>query len=132
MPAGGIEVGVVQREGEGWRLAWDASRQPFSVLIGGDGWAAELILSEAEALRDGVSLLAAQHADLVDQLMAEEAISLELERQPWWIGLDGDRDGWSLRVVLTPGPGQRAMEGSWSVAASRPFMAALQQLHGQP
>jgi hypothetical protein len=123
---------MVQREGEGWRLAWDAARRPFSVLIGGDGWAAELSLSEAEALRDGVSLLVAQHADLVDQLMAEEAISLELERQPWWIGLDGDRDGWSLRVVLTPGLGQRAMEGSWSVGASGPFMAALQQLHGQP
>ncbi len=132
MPAGGIEVGVVHREGEGWRLAWDASRQPFSVLIGGDGWAAELSLGEAEALRDGLCLLAAQHADLVDQLMAEEAISLELERQPWWIGLEGDRAGWALRVVLTPGPGHRAMEGSWSVAASRPFMAALQQLHGQP
>jgi hypothetical protein len=132
VPAGGIEVGVVQREGEGWRLAWDAGRQPFSVLIGGDGWAAELSLGEAEALRDGVSLLAAQHADLVDQLMAEEAISLELERQPWWIGLEGDRAGWALRVVLTPGPGQRAVEGCWSMAASRPFMAALQQLHGQP
>jgi hypothetical protein len=132
VPAGGIEVGMVQREGEGWRLAWDAGRQPFSVLIGGDGWAAELSLSEAEALRDGVSLLAAQHADLVDQLMAEEAISLELERQPWWIGLEGDRAGWALRVVLTPGPGQRAVEGCWSMAASRPFMAALQQLHGQP
>jgi len=123
---------MVQREGEGWRLAWDAGRQPFSVLIGGDGWAAELSLSEAEALRDGVSLLAAQHADLVDQLMAEEAISLELERQTWWIGLEGDRAGWALRVVLTPGPGQRAVEGCWSMAASRPFMAALQQLHGQP
>ena len=123
---------MVQRVGEGWRLAWDAGRQPFSVLIGGDGWAAELSLSEAEALRDGVSLLAAQHADLVDQLMAEEAISLELERQPWWIGLEGDRAGWALRVVLTPGPGQRAVEGCWSMAASRPFMAALQQLHGQP
>jgi hypothetical protein len=132
VPAGRIEVGMVQREGEGWRLAWDAGRQPFSVLIGGDGWAAELSLSEAEALRDGVSLLAAQHADLVDQLMAEEAISLELERQPWWIGLEGDRAGWALRVVLTPGPGQRAVEGCWSMAASRPFMAALQQLHGQP
>ena len=123
---------MVQREGEGWRLSWDAGRQPFSVLIGGDGWAAELSLSEAKALRDGVSLLAAQHADLVDQLMAEEAISLELERQPWWIGLEGDRAGWALRVVLTPGPGQRAVEGCWSMAASRPFMAALQQLHGQP
>jgi hypothetical protein len=132
VPAGGIEVGVVQREGEGWRLAWDAGRRPFSVLIGGDGWAAELSLSEAESLRDGLCLLAAQHADLVDQLMAEEAISLELERQPWWIGLEGDRAGWALRVVLTPGPGQRAVEGCWSMAASRPFMAALQQLHGQP
>ncbi|MFZ9570377.1 MAG: DUF1818 family protein, partial [Vulcanococcus sp.] len=42
---------MIQREGEGWRLAWDASRHPFSVLIGGAGWAAELTDLEAQALR---------------------------------------------------------------------------------
>ncbi len=123
---------MIEREGEGWRLAWDANRHPFSVLIGGDGWAVELSRSEAEALRDAVSHLSQQHQELVDQLMAEEAIELELERDPWWLAIEGDRVGWSLRVVLSPTAGQRAVEGWWSAAAARPFAAALQQLFGQP
>jgi hypothetical protein len=122
----------IQREGEGWRLAWDACRQPFSVLIGGEGWAVELRELEAVGLRDAVADLVAQHAALVDQLMAEEAISLELERGPWWLAIDGDRSSWELRVVLSPGAEQRAFEGGWSASASRAFAAALQQLHGQP
>ena len=123
---------MIQREGEGWRLAWDAGRQPFSVLIGGEGWAVELSSAEAEALRDAVADLAAQHAALVEQLMAEEAIELELERDGWWLAIEGDRSSWSLQVVLSPTPGQRALEGSWSAAAARPFSLALQQLFGQP
>jgi hypothetical protein len=123
---------VIQREGEGWRLAWDGSRQPFSVLMAGEGWAVELTELEASALRDAVADLVAQHQGLVDQLMEEESIELELERDPWWLAIDGDRRSWSLRVVLTPEAGQRAVEGSWSVAAARPFSQALQQLFGQP
>jgi hypothetical protein len=123
---------VIEREGEGWRLAWDGDRQPFSVLIGGDGWAVELSSCEAEALRDAVADLVAQHAALVDQLMAEEAISLALERQPWWLAIEGDRQSWALQVVLSPQPGQRAFEGGWPHPASRAISQALQQLHGQP
>jgi hypothetical protein len=123
---------VILREGEGWRLAWDGSRQPFSVLIAGEGWAAELSELEASALRDAVADLVAQHQGLVDQLMEEEGIELELERDPWWLAIEGDRRSWSLRVVLTPLVGQRALEGSWSHAAARPFTQALQQLFGQP
>ena len=120
----------MQREGEGWRLAFDGSRQPFSVLVGGDGWAAELTQAEAEALRDAVADLVAQHQSLVDQLMAEEAIELELEREPWWLAIDGDRASWTLRVMLTPAAGQRALEGSWSAAEAAPFSQALHQLLG--
>ena len=123
---------MVEREGEGWRLAWDGSRQPFAVLIGGDGWAVELTPAEAEALRCAVAELVDQHASLVDQLMAEEAIGLELERQPWWLEIEGDRERWSLRAMLTPQLGQRAFEASWPHPASRAFTQALQLLHGQP
>jgi len=123
---------AMAREGEGWRLAWDAERQPFSVLIGGEGWAVELRDSEALALRDALADLVAQHQALVDQLMAEEAISLELERGAWWLAIDGDRSNWALRVVLSPTDQQRAFEGAWSAQASRAFAVALQQLHGQP
>lgn len=123
---------MIQLEGEGWRLAWDGSRQSFSVLMAGEDWAVELTELEASALRDAVADLVAQHQGLVDQLMEEESIELELERDPWWLAIDGDRRSWSLRVVLTPEAGQRAVEGSWSVAAARPFSQALQQLFGQP
>ena len=123
---------MIQREGEGWRLAWDGDRQPFSVLVAGDGWATELTRAEAESLRDAVADLVAQHAALIDQLMAEESIELELEREPWWLSIEGDRTSWSLRVMLTPVPGQRAVEGCWGVSASQPFSHALQQLFAQP
>ncbi len=123
---------MIEREGEGWRIAWDGDRQPFVVLIGGAGWATELSRVEAEALRDALADLLAQHAALVDQLMAEESISLELERDPWWLTIDGDRREWSLQVMLRPLPGQRAFEGSWPHPASRGFSQALQQLYGQP
>ncbi|MEY2644227.1 MAG: hypothetical protein RLZZ611_876 [Cyanobacteriota bacterium] len=123
---------MIQKEGPGWRLAWDEARHPFAVLIGGDGWAAELTVMEAEALRLALAELVAQHGSLVDQLMAEEAISLELEREPWWLEIEGDRAGWSLRVMLIPQAGQRAFEGAWCHPASRGFSEALQLLHGQP
>ena len=123
---------MIQKEGEGWRLAWDADRQPFSVLVGGDGWAVELTAAEAEGLRQAVADLVAQHGALVDQLMAEEAIALELERGPWWLELEGDRSRWSLRMLYGPGPGQRGLEGQWGPGAAPAFSQALQQLHGQP
>ena len=128
---------MIQLEGQGWRLAWREDHQPFgaqpfSVLIGGQGWAVELTAAEAKALAAAVVDLTGEHQALVDQLLAEEAISLELERGPWWLALEGDRLQWSLKGVLSPEAGQRALEVSWSVEASSALCQALQRLGGQP
>jgi hypothetical protein len=126
------------QEGEGWRVVLDPARSPFAVLVGGDGWAAELTLAEARALRRAVLRLRGQHGELAPALMAEEAVTLELETPlgeaegdsgaggVLWLELEGDRSAWSLRFVLTPGPEQRAIEGSWSAAASRSLAAVLE------
>jgi hypothetical protein len=125
-------------EGKGWRLVVDPDRFPYTALIGGEGWASELNNAELLALRRGVGRLVAQHRGLAEGLMAEEALDLELE-QPitagpggesgtLWLGLSGDRRQWSLRLVLTPAPASRAIEGSWDAAASRAFAAALERL----
>ncbi len=127
------------REGEGWRLGIDPSRHPFVALIGGHGWAAELTSDELMALLHGISRLRRQHAELVDQLMAEESLEVDLElplsvSEPsgsLWVALEGDRREWSLRFVLSPGAGARAFEGSWSVVASGPFAAALEGLEAR-
>ncbi|MFZ9753200.1 MAG: DUF1818 family protein [Cyanobium sp.] len=124
------------REGEGWRLEHDPARHPFVVLLGGGpeqgGWAAELTAAEATALRGAVLRLQAEHAALVPLLLEEEAIDLELEvacaAGALWLGLGGRRSHWCLRFVLSPGPGQRAVEGSWNAAASAAVAAALAAL----
>lgn len=97
------------------------------MLIGGDGWAAELTEGEALQLRQAIRQLVDQLGALTDQLMAEELVSLELERQPWWLGLEGDRTAWALRFVLTPGVSQRGIEGGWPAAASATCLSAMEQ-----
>lgn len=128
------------QEGSGWRLALDPARDPFGALIGGERWAVELQARELRALRHGVLRLLAQHRQLRSSLMAEEQIELELDLPllgpaapgaaagSLFVALLGDRHRWSLRFVLTPAPGGRAVEGAWSPEASVALAAALERL----
>lgn len=129
---------MIEREGQGWRLAWDPQREPFPVLIGGDGWASELTAAEAAALQRALQLVQRQHRELADTLMEEETISLEFTgnldphhpREPGnlWVGLDGDRQSWALRFVLQPAPGLRGLEGAWVCGAAEHFARAFAAL----
>ncbi len=113
------------QEGEGWRWLEDPARHPFVVLIGGQDWAVELTAEEARGLQQGLVQLVQEHRGLVNQLMPEEAISLEMERGPLWMALEGDREVWQLRFVLTPASQSRAVEGSWQPEASVALVSAL-------
>ncbi len=119
-------------EGEGWRLSVDPSRGHFCVLVGGADWAFELTVSEARAFQQLASRLERQLASLADQLMPEEQIGLELERDlapgSLWMELEGQPGCWCLRFVLTPAPGSRSVEAGWSCQASPAITAALADL----
>ena len=108
-------------------MARDPTRAPHPILIGGEGWAFELTEAEWVALADLVLTLECQHRALADQLMAEEAIELELDRRLWWGCLQGDRASWGLSVVLTPELG-RGAEGHWPSPASAAMVAAMRTL----
>jgi hypothetical protein len=128
-----VQVG----EGDGWRLAFNPLKSPFPLLVGGRHWAAELTLEEAQVLQRAVAKLVQQHAGLVDQLLAEEALSLELETRlagegQLWLSLEGDRSQWCLGFVLTPEPGVRGLEGYWEAGATAAFAAALGALRLAP
>lgn len=69
---------MIQLEGPGWRLAWRDENHRFAVLIGGQGWAVELSAAEAKALAAAVADLVCEHQALFDQLLSEEAITLEV------------------------------------------------------
>ena len=92
---------MIKKEGLGWRIIRDSSRDNFSTLIGGENWAIELNKSEWENLVKVVIDLSDQYKSVKDQLMDDEDITLELERSPWLAILKGDQYGWSIRLILS-------------------------------
>lgn len=131
---------MLEHEGQGWRLAWDSQRDPFPLLIGGEGWATELTGAEAQALCRAVDVVCDQHQQLVDTLLEEETICLEFTGTvpapasgslgELWVALEGDRHDWGLRFVLQPASGQRGLEGSWARGAAMAFARACAALDG--
>ena len=92
---------MIKKEGPGWRIIFDSSRDNFSTLIGGKDWAIELNKSECETLVEVVIELCDQYKLVKEQLMGDEDITLELERRPWLAILKGDQYGWNLRLILS-------------------------------
>ncbi len=121
---------MIQQEGPGWRLAKDTSRECFPVIIGGEGWAVELTDFEWQVFFTLVRDLTDQHKKLEDQLMPEEKLSIELEREPWWGCLDGDREAWSLMVVLrNQSEGRlRGLEAYWPIPAAQAMASAVRTM----
>lgn len=115
------------QQGPGWRFGLDAARQPYSVLIGGHDWAAELREREAEVLHRAAQRLRDQWLAIRDQLMPEEQISLDTECGPIWAELEGTAQAVALRFVLQPEGPERAMEGGWSAEATQALLAVLAQ-----
>ena len=83
-------------------------------------------LEEWNTLCKALFQLIDQHEQLKNQLMKEESICLEIERQPWWGCLDGDRDSWSLQIVLeSNGESLRGFEAFWPVPAAQAITDAM-------
>ena len=105
---------MIKKEGPGWRIIFDSSRDNFSTLIGGKDWAIELNKSECETLVEVVIELCDQYKLVKEQLMGDEDITLELERRPWLAILKGDQYGWNLRLILSAsGHFNRGAEVYW-------------------
>ena len=92
---------MIKKEGPGWRIIQDSSRDNFSTLIGGETWAIELNQLEWENLVKVVIDLSDQYKAVKEQLMGDEDITLELERLPWYAVLKGDQYGWNVRLILS-------------------------------
>ena len=120
---------MIQQEGPGWRFARDISRSNFPVIIGGDGWALELTEKEWITLISLIDELINQHKQLRTQLMKEESVSLEMERDFWWGCLDGDRESWSLQLILE-GNGElmRGFEAFWPIPAAQAITCAMRNV----
>ena len=98
-----------------WRLLKDFKKGKFCFLIGVDNWSIELQKSEFYSLYLLLLKINEQLLFTSDQLMDEESITLELEKLPWYIQLEGKKNKWSLRFVFESQDETRSFEMYWPI-----------------
>ncbi len=98
-----------------WRLLRDFKKGKFCFLIGVDNWSIELQKSEFYSLYLLLLRINEQLLVIKDQLMDEESITLELEKLPWYIQLEGKKNEWSLRFVFESQEHTRSFEMYWPI-----------------
>ena len=98
-----------------WRLLKDFKKGKFCFLIGVDNWSIELQKSEFYSLYLLLLKINEQLLVTKDQLMEEESITLELEKLPWYIQLEGKKNEWSLRFVFESQDQTRSFEMYWPI-----------------
>ena len=98
-----------------WRLLRDFKKGKFCFLICVDNWSIELQKSEFHSLYLLLLKINKQLLDIKNELMDEESITLELEKPPWYIELEGKRNEWSLRFVFDSQDQTRSFEMYWPI-----------------
>jgi len=105
----------LDKDRERWRLLKNLKNEKFCFLIGVDNWSIELQKSEFYSLYLLLLRINEQLLVTKDQLMDEESITLELEKLPWYIKLEGKKNEWSLRFVFESQDQNRSFEMYWPI-----------------
>ena len=103
------------RDQKRWRLLRNFKRGKFCFLIGVDNWSIELQKNEFHSLYLSLLKINEQLVEINNQLMDEESISLELEKLPWHIQLEGKKNEWSLRFIFESQDQTRSFEMYWPI-----------------
>ena len=120
---------MIKKEGPGWRIIRDSSRDSFSTVIGGENWAIELTETEWQALAAVFFDLCNQYCSIQSQLMSDEDIILELDRNPWSAFLKGDKFGWSIKLILSQSDSsKRGAEIYWPRSVTESVSSAMRTM----
>ena len=114
-----------------WRLCRDFKKGKFCFLIGVDNWSIELQKSEFDSLYFLLLKINKQLSDIKGQLMDEEFITLELERLPWYIELEGKKNEWSLRFVFESKDQTRSFEMYWPIPIAQNLFFEIKKCGNQ-
>jgi len=116
------------KDQERWRLLRDCKKGKFCFLIGVENWAIELQKSEFDSLYFLLIKINEQLLVLKNELMEEEFISLELEKLPWYIVLEGNKNEWSLRLVFESQEQTRSFEMYWPIPIAQNLFFEIKKM----
>ena len=111
-----------------WRLLRDFKKGKYCFLIGVDNWAVELQKNEFHSLHLLLLRVNEQLLDIKNELMDEEYISLELEKLPWYVELEGKKNQWSLRFVFESQDQTRSFEMYWPIQIAQNLFYEIKKM----
>ena len=116
------------KDQERWRIHKDFKKGKFCFLIGVDNWAIELQKSEFYSLYLLLKTINDQLLGIKNELMDEEFITLELERLPWYVELEGKKNEWSLRFVFESQEQTRSFEMYWPIPIAQNLFYEIKKM----
>ena len=111
-----------------WRLLKDFKKGKFCFLIGVDNWSIELQKSEFHSLYLLLLKINKQLLGIKNELMDEESITLELEKLPWYVELEGKKNEWSLRFVFESQDQTRSFEMYWPIPLAQNLFYEIKKM----
>ena len=111
-----------------WKLLRDFKKGKFCFLISVDNWSIELQKSEFHSLYTLLMRINEQLLGLKGELMDEEFITLELEKLPWYIELEGKKDEWSLRFVFESQDETRSFQMYWPIPIAKNLFFEIKKM----
>ncbi|MBD0267429.1 MAG: DUF1818 family protein [Cyanobacteria bacterium Co-bin8] len=113
------------KEGNGWRLGWNAAAPTYQGLIAGEHWSIELTRSEFQDFCALVQQLSQAMSQISSELMESERIAMEAETEHIWLEVEGFPHHFSLHIIVQTG---RRCEGNWPEDAVTELLQAIPQL----
>ena len=111
-----------------WKLLKDFKKGKFCFLIGVDNWSIELQKNEFESLYFLLQSINEEISNLRNELMDEESINFELEKLPWYIELEGNKNDWSLRFVFESQDQTRSFEMYWPIPIAQNLFHEIKKM----
>ena len=116
------------KKDKNWRLSKNLKKGKFCFLVGVNNWAIELQKSEFYSLYLLLLTLEKQILDISNELLEEEFITLEIEKLPWYIELEGKKDEWNLRLVFESQEQTRSFEMYWPIPIAQNLLYEIKKM----
>ena len=116
------------KEQKRWRLIKDFKKGKYCFLIGVDNWSIELQKNEFYSLYLLLLKINEQLLVIKNELMDEESISIELEKLPWYIELEGKKEEWSLRLIFESQEQTRSFEMYWPIPIAQNLFYEIKKM----
>ncbi len=118
----------MQFKEDNWRLIRNPEKGKYCFLIGVNKWSIELQEHEFSSLFKLLNTLINELLVIENQLMDEELINLELERNPWYAELDGTKNKWSLRMIYESNEQTRSFEMYWPSSIAKNLFLKMRKM----